>query len=150
MGVPDATTGHVGLNVTDLERSTAFYRRVFEFASLLEQTDGDRRFAILGHDGSPVLTLWQQSSGTFTADTPGLHHLSFVVPDMDAVERAAASLRDIGATFVHDGVVSHGEGMASGGIFFTDPDGIRLEIYATTGAETAPVPTPAGPTCGLF
>ena len=49
-----------------------------------------------------------------------------------------------------DGVVAHGEGAASGGIFFTDPDGIRLEIYAPGGAESAPAPSGAAPTCGFF
>ena len=34
--------------------------------------------------------------------------------------------------------------------FFTDPDGIRLEIYAPAGADTAPAPTPGAPTCGFF
>ena len=40
--------------------------------------------------------------------------------------------------------------MSSGGVYFTDPDGIRLEIYAPTGAEIAPAPTKTAPTCGFF
>ena len=51
---------------------------------------------------------------------------------------------------VYDGVVPHGEGASSGGVFFTDPDGIRLEIYAPSGADTAPAPTQGAPTCGFF
>jgi lactoylglutathione lyase len=47
-------------------------------------------------------------------------------------------------------VVAHREGSASGGIFFHDPDGTRLEIYAPSGAENAPVPDAAAPTCGFF
>ncbi len=50
----------------------------------------------------------------------------------------------------HDGVVAHGEGASSGGIFFTDPDGIRLEVYAPRGAEAEPAPTGESPTCGFF
>jgi lactoylglutathione lyase len=49
----------------------------------------------------------------------------------------------------HDGVVAHAEGSASGGVFFTDPDGIRLEIYAPTGSE-GHAPHQDGPTCGFF
>ena len=142
--------GHIALNVTDLARSTAFYRTVFAFDVVAERTDGDRRFAFLGQDGTLVLTLWEQSAGTFATDRPGLHHLSFEVADIDAVRRAETVLRGLDVTFAYDGIVPHGEGAASGGVFFTDPDGVRLEIYAPTGADVAPAPTPAAPTCGFF
>lgn len=154
MPAPETTatapqTGHVGLNVTDLARSTDFYRRVFDVEVIAEQTDGDRRYAFLGRDGVPLLTLWQQSEGVFPTGRPGLHHLSFQVRDLAAVRRAEATLREIGAELTHDGVVPHREGAQSGGVFFTDPDGIRLEIYTATGvAGTAP--TPDAPTCGFF
>lgn len=144
------TPGHIALNVTDLARSTAFYRTVFAFDLVAERTDGDRRFAFLGRDGTLVLTLWEQSAGTFAADRPGLHHLSFEVADIDAVRRAETVLKGLGVDFAYDGIVPHGEGAVSGGVFFTDPDGVRLEIYAPTGADIAPAPTPAAPTCGFF
>jgi catechol 2,3-dioxygenase-like lactoylglutathione lyase family enzyme len=143
-------TGHVGLNVSDLARSTDFYRRVFEFDVMGEQTEGDHKFVFLGRDGTLFVTLWQQSTDVFPTDRPGLHHLSFQVPDIDAVRQAEATLRDMGAELVYDGVVPHGEGASSGGVFFTDPDGIRLEIYAPTGADTASAPTQGAPTCGFF
>jgi lactoylglutathione lyase len=142
--------GHIALNVTDLARSTAFYRTVFAFDLVAERTDGDRRFAFLGQGGALVLTLWEQSAGTFATDRPGLHHLSFEVADVDAVRRAEIVLKGLGVDFAYDGIVPHGEGAASGGVFFTDPDGVRLEIYAPTGADVAPAPTPAAPTCGFF
>jgi hypothetical protein len=55
----------------------------------------------------------------------------------------------MGADFAYDGVVPHGEGAASGGIFFTDPDGTRLEVFAPEGA-TGHAPAADGPTCGFF
>jgi len=142
--------GHVGLNVSDLDRSKDFYRKIFGFEVLVESGEAGRGYAFLGLDGAPVLTLWQQSEGRFTTGLPGLHHLSFQVPDIEAVRRAEDAIREAGATLHHDGVVAHGEGMSSGGVFFEDPDGIRLEIYATTGAEGAPVPVATAPTCGFF
>ncbi|HYN95530.1 MAG TPA: hypothetical protein VES42_16910 [Pilimelia sp.] len=69
---------------------------------------------------------------------------------MAEVRAAEATLREAGAVFAYDGVVPHGEGAASGGIFFTDPDGIRLEIYAPDGAQALTAPVPAAPTCGFF
>ncbi|MDT3442306.1 MULTISPECIES: VOC family protein [unclassified Pseudofrankia] len=150
MGNPGPQTGHVGLNVTDLTRSTAFYQRVLGLERMGGQADGDRRFAFLGRDGTLVLTLWQQSEGAFPTGLPGLHHLSFQVADLDSVREAEAVLREIGARPFHDGVVAHGEGASSGGVFFADPDGIRLEIFAPVGVEAAPVPTQGAPTCGFF
>ncbi len=142
-------TGHIGLNVTDLDRSVEFYRRALGFDEI-GRGDGERRFAFLGVDGVPKLTLWQQSSGEFSTKTPGLHHLSFQVETLDEVRAVEAILRDLAVSFAHDGVVAHREGAASGGIFFADPDGIRLEVYAPAGAESAPAPHGSAPTCGFF
>ncbi|GGM24493.1 lactoylglutathione lyase [Streptomyces fumigatiscleroticus] len=143
-------TGHVGLNVTDLDRSLAFYRAVFDFEVMAEGKEDGRRWAFLGRDSRLLVTLWQQSEGTFAADRPGLHHLSFQVDTVAEVKAAEEVLRGLGAEFAYEGVVPHGENASSGGIFFTDPDGTRLEIYAPTGADPADAPTADAPTCGFF
>ncbi|MGW6916530.1 VOC family protein [Kitasatospora sp. NPDC054939] len=150
--LPTLQTGHVGLNVTDLARSTAFYERVLGLETTAEGTDPDRRYALLGRDGRLVLTLWQQSEGRFATASPGLHHLSFQVDGLDEVRAAEQVLRELGAEFAYDGVVPHREGASSGGIFFTDPDGIRLEIYTPEGVDRtgAAAPTESAPTCGFF
>lgn len=144
------TPGHVGLNVTDLERSVEFYRRALGFEQLGISTDGEHRYAFLGYHGTLRLTLWQQSDGAFSTKTPGLHHLSFQVDNIDEVRTVEAALKELGAAFAHDGVVAHREGAASGGIFFTDPDGIRLEVYTLSGVEAEPAPSGSAPTCGFF
>ncbi|MGQ4614871.1 VOC family protein [Nocardia sp. R7R-8] len=147
---PQLSTGHIGLNVSDLDRSVEFYRRALGFEQLAASSDHQRRWAFLGRDGKPVVTLWEQSDGAFSTETPGLHHLSFQVDSIDEVRAVERVLRELSVAFTHDGVVAHGEGAASGGIFFTDPDGIRLEVYAPSGAESAPAPSGAAPTCGFF
>lgn len=143
-------TGHIGLNVTDLDRSVGFYRQVFGFDVQAEGHDAGRAYAFLGREGRLVLTLWQQSRGEFATTRPGLHHLSFQVDSIDDVRAAEARLRELSARLHHDGVVPHAEGAASGGIFFADPDGIRLEIYTAVIGEAAPAPGGAAPTCGFF
>ncbi|MFE6199305.1 VOC family protein [Streptomyces sp. NPDC057838] len=143
-------TGHVGVNVTDIERSLAFYRAVFDFDVLAEGKEDDRRWAFLGRGDRLLVALWQQSTGVFPTDRPGLHHLSFQVDTVEEVKATEEVLRGLGTEFAYDGVVPHGENGTSGGIFFTDPDGIRLEIYAPTGADPADAPTPGAPTCGFF
>ena len=148
--MPAPQLGHAGINVTDLARSVAFYREIFEFELIDEGHDADRRWAFLGFDGTVMVTLWQQSEGEFSTDRPGLHHLALLVDDLEAVRAAEARARAAGAHLFHDGVVPHAEGASSGGIFFSDPDGIRLEICVASGADVAAAPTGSAPTCGFF
>lgn len=102
-----ATTGHVGLNVTDLTRSLGFYQSVFGLDVLGQGQDPDRRWAFLGRDGQLVLTLWQQSTGSFSVTGPGLHHLSFEVPDMAAVEHAVSVLQSLRVPMIYDDILPH-------------------------------------------
>ncbi|MFJ3643274.1 VOC family protein [Streptomyces sp. NPDC090108] len=146
-------SGHTGINVTDLDRSLAFYRDVLGFPLLAEGKEDDRRYAFLGApggDGTPVLTLWQQARGAYDAGRAGLHHLAFTADSADRVRAYESALRAAGAVFAHEGLVAHRESGASGGIFFHDPDGTRLEISVPDGAEGAPAPHGATPTCGFF
>ncbi len=143
-------TGHVGLNVSNLDASKLFYQAVFGFVVTWESQEPGRRSANLGDGQRAFLTLWEQSEGAFPKDRPGLHHLSFQVDSIDDVRVYQARLKELQVNFLYDDVVPHGEGRDSGGIFFTDPDGIRLEIYSPSGAGENPAPTPSAPTCGFF
>lgn len=146
-----ARPGHIGLNVTDLARARRFYTELFGLELLGESTAPGRAFAFLGREGQVTLTLWQQSEGRSAADRPGLHHLAFQVDTVEDVQEAERRLRAMGATIHHDGIVPHAEGRDSGGLFFEDPDGIRLEIFAAEGVGAlAHAPHGAAPTCGFF
>lgn len=103
-------TGHVGLNVTDLARSRAFYEGVFGFSLLGGSDEAGRRFAFLGDPQRIVLTLWEQGSGGFDGTRSGVHHLSFQVGTMEEVRAAEAMLRGLEVKFTYDGIVPHGEG----------------------------------------
>lgn len=143
-------TGHVGINVTDLDRSIRFYEAVFGF-EVGARSDGEgRRFAFLENGDTLVLTLWEQGEGRFDARRAGLHHLSFRVPTLDDVRAAEARVEAAGGRFLYDGAVPHGEGASSGGIFFEDPDGTRLEIFTSDGLQHAHAPTAGAPSCGFF
>jgi lactoylglutathione lyase len=143
-------TGHVALNVTDLERSQAFYERVLGLNELKKSSDPDRPWVFLARDGRLVLTLFQQSTGAFDTAAPGLHHLSFQVESLEQVQAAEQVVRELGAPIFHDGIAVHAEGADSGGLFFADPDGIRLEVFAPTGVAGNPAPSGEAPTCGFF
>jgi lactoylglutathione lyase len=144
------TTGHIGLNVNDLARSKRFYQDVFGFNVAAESSDGERAFAFLTQNNTLVLTLWQQSDGLFAANKAGLHHLSFQVDSIEQVKEAEQRLRQLGAVIHYGGVTAHAEGADSGGVYFEDPDGIRLEIFAPTGVGQSPAPESGAPACGFF
>lgn len=143
-------TGHIGLNVSDLGKSLNFYREIFGLKVVGESSEAGREFAFLGDGERIVLTLWKQSEARFDAKRSGLHHLSFEVKSIEQVREAERRARQAGAAFLQEGIVAHAEGSSSGGIFFEDPDGIRLEIYTPTGAENYKASTPGAPSCGFF
>jgi lactoylglutathione lyase len=142
--------GHVGLNVSDLERSKRFYQDLLGFELKRESQEQGRKFALLGRGPQILLTLWEQAQGRYAAGQAGLHHLSFQAERLEDVRAAEERLRARGVEFRYAGVVPHAEGAASGGIFFYDPDGIRLEIFAPAGAESLPAPVAGAPSCGFF
>jgi lactoylglutathione lyase len=117
---------------------------------LIQAADHDgQRFAFLGAGGRLFLTLWQQSRDVFEPRHSGLHHLALQLPTLDAVQAVEAKLRARSITPRYDGV-PHQEGADSATLFFTDPDGIRLEVYSPTGVAGLVAPVAGGPSCGFF
>lgn len=145
-------TGHIGLNVTQLDRSKEFYQAVFGFEVVAEAEVSGSPFALLGKDGNLVVTLWQQSpkEAAFPTDRPGLHHLSFQVDSLAELQEAEARVKALDVPLIYDGIVPHAEGSASAAIFFKDPDGIRLEIFAPEGGKGRTAVNGSAPTCGFF
>jgi len=142
--------GHIGLNVSDLARSKRFYQDLLGFENKLESVEKGRKFVLLGRGQEVLLTLWEQSKGKYAPGQPGLHHLSFQAKSMEEVRTAESTLKALNIDFQYSGVVPHAEGSASGGIFFHDPDGLRLEIFAPTGADGMHAPVAGAPSCGFF
>ena len=144
------SVGHIGINVTDLTRSIAFYQDIFDLEVLMQSNPPRKPYAFLGRGGKLMLTLWEQSTDRFNSTRPGLHHLAFSVPSIDDVKRAEAKIRKYDVRLYHDGIAKHGEDEHSGGVFFEDPDGTRLEVFAPTGADGYVAPTRGALTCGFF
>jgi len=145
-----AGIGHVGISVTDLGRSVRFYLEVVGLELIRRSDDDERPFAFLGLEGAPLVTLWQQAAGSADHRGAGLHHLAFTARRAEDLETFEQRLTAAGAVIHHGGVVAHAEGRDSGGLFFEDPDGNRLEISVSSGLTGAPAPSGSAPTCGFF
>jgi catechol-2,3-dioxygenase len=143
-------TGHVGLNVSNADVSSRFYQSVFGLSELGRSDAPGRRYVFLGYHGKVVVTIWQQSSGEFQKDRPGLHHFAFQVANVEELREIEARLREQNARFLYEGIVPHAEGSHSGGLYFEDPDGIRLEVAVPEGAQAYHAPHSDAPSCGFF
>jgi catechol 2,3-dioxygenase-like lactoylglutathione lyase family enzyme len=134
---------HVGLCVSDLERSIAFYRDVLGFsevarrlnvsdqgaANLLDFPTMDVELVYLERDAIRIELLWYRDPECVRADVrrpmnlAGLTHLAFRVGDFDALcNRIEAS----GGTVLDATATSFGPG--NRGVMTLDPDGVRIEL----------------------
>ncbi len=138
--MPVTTTGygHVRLTVTDVDRSRAFYDRVFGFPVAFEvpADADDATRASLGFlyggviyavPGGGLLGLRPVApdGDRFDEDRVGLDHLSLAVPSSAELHDAAALLDEAG--IAHGGVKDIGRASI---LEFRDPDGIALELIA--------------------
>jgi catechol 2,3-dioxygenase len=123
--LPDAThVGAVRLQVSDLERSLAYYTQVLGFDML----DRNTSTAALGTARDPR-TLLELRERRGARPVPrrgllGLYHFAVLLPDRAALGRFVAHLADIGAAA---GSADH---LVSEALYLSDPDGLGIEVYA--------------------
>jgi catechol 2,3-dioxygenase-like lactoylglutathione lyase family enzyme len=122
---------HLYITVSDFARAEIFYDRVMEFLGFRK---GDKRIADEPHAHyfNRVLQYTirpAKSTAPHDPYAPGLHHVCFQVPDRPAVDAAHRFLRDTGMEATEPRVYPqyNDDYYAT---FFSDPDGIRLEIVA--------------------
>ena len=140
--MPVAATGyaHVRITVTDIARSRKFYDDVFGFPVAFEVPDGadDATREALGFlfggliyrlPGGQLLGLRPvaEAGDAFSEDRVGLDHLALAVGGADELSAAVALLDGLG--IAHEPVKDLGRAQI---LEFRDPDGVALELYATT------------------
>jgi catechol 2,3-dioxygenase-like lactoylglutathione lyase family enzyme len=143
---------HVGICVSDLERSLAFYRDLLGFAPEHElKVEGEPTDTLLRLRGTKLKAVYLARDGVriellHFASPPapprhqrvmnevGLTHLSFRVADLDAV---VADLRAAGAQVLDDTVLRFPD-FGSAACFVVDPDGQLIELVQAPGDPAAP------------
>ena len=134
---------HIGICVSDLERSIRFYRDALGFTyvsdlevagepsdSLPRLRGVELKAVYLARDGVRIELLYYASPPRKPAPRPhdmndlGLTHLSFRVTDFEAT---LAALREAGATVLESTVVQV-PGIGPLAAFLTDPDGVLIAL----------------------
>lgn len=134
---------HIGICVSDIDRSIRFYREALGFKyvsdlevagepsdTLLRLKDVELKAVYLERDGFRIELLYYASPARKPAprrremNDLGLTHLSFQVSDFEAT---LAALRGAGATVLEETIVRipGGDPLAA---FLTDPDGVLIEL----------------------
>ncbi|MEE2663562.1 MAG: VOC family protein [Myxococcota bacterium] len=150
---------HVGICVSDLERSRRFYQDVFGFApvselaidggpteQMMELDDLELRCLFLERDGVRIELMHQQTPGTVGSGeaTPmnrrGLTHFAFRVDDLDAT---LGRIEAAGGRLLEQTRIANPAFQAKV-ICVLDPDGVRLELVEAPGDPFEPLGTPAG------
>lgn len=120
----DTRVGAVRLQVANLDRSIAFYEQVLG----LRVQARDRDHATLGADatGAPLVRLHERA-GIAPAPRPGafgLYHFAVLLPSRADLGRLLVHLARLGVR------VASADHLVSEALYFGDPDGLGIEVYA--------------------
>jgi glyoxylase I family protein len=151
--VPILRVTHVGVCVTDLDRSIAFYRDTLGFrylsqihvagepsSTLLALDDVDLHAAYLERDGFRIELLCYASPKSPVAERPrpmndlGLTHLSIRVSDLAGF---VADLRSRGVKILERTRIDI-PAFEAGAVMIEDPDGLKIELVEAPGDPAAP------------
>jgi catechol 2,3-dioxygenase-like lactoylglutathione lyase family enzyme len=144
---------HIGICVTDLERSTAFYRDLLGFAyrselrvqgeptdTLLRLRSVDLQAVYLERDGTRIELLHYVAPGAVgdgahrAMNGRGLTHLSLRV---DSLKDTLEVLRAAGAHVLDETFIDIPD-FGAAAVFIADPDGTLIELVQSPGDLEAP------------
>jgi len=121
---------HIYLTVSDMKRSEAFYDSLMEpfgFKKAIAPIGGEPHCHYYNRELAISIRPAHSGAANHNPYAPGLHHLCFRVTDNASVDAAAAVLDSLG--IAKDGPRLWPEYAPDYyAVFFSDPDGIRLEV----------------------
>jgi len=132
-----ASISHIALTVSDLDRSTEFYDKIFKFMGYLR----DEVPASIQQAMKTPLRSWvgpgysisiRPSKGDFARrlhnrDAPGFNHMAFYAEDRADIEAMHNLLQEIGAQIL-DPPAEYPYSPGYFAVYFNDPDGLKFEF----------------------
>jgi len=117
--------GHIVLKVRDAATSRDFYTRTLGLKVAHEDLERGTVFLSFGkahHD----LALFQLATGEpADAAQPGLHHMAWQLGSFEELQAAYTELKALGVPI--ESTIEHN---VTRSVYFPDPDGNRVELYA--------------------
>ena len=111
---------HVAVAVRDVDRASAFYRKVFGAVVVYKQ-DGFVQLQTPGTRDVLVFEKQPKRAGT----SGGIAHFGFRLQNPGDIDAAARAVKKAGGTIKEQGEFVPGEPY----LFATDPDGYEIEIW---------------------
>jgi catechol 2,3-dioxygenase len=125
---PAVRVGHVHLNVSDLDRSLAFYRDALGFGIAADGREHGLAMVFLAagdyHHHIGLNAMATAGAAPPPPDRTGLYHVALLYPDRRELVRALRRLLDHGVAVDH--ATDHGGSVA---LYLDDPDGNGIELY---------------------
>jgi catechol 2,3-dioxygenase-like lactoylglutathione lyase family enzyme len=142
MGINIKGIGHVGILVSDFEKSFKFYTEILgcKVTNRRKRPDGSEGAFLRFNDTHHDFVIASAPAGVDVSSNVGprerlIQQIAFQVETRDEFMRALAHLHTHGVEIVN-GPTTHGiesggnlEGSGSRSFYFNDPDGNRLEIF---------------------
>ena len=122
--------GHLGLNVSDLQTSKAYYDQLMPalgFESFLAHVDEFAYRPAGGKAGTFLFFYGTAGAGPYSKDRTGLQHLAFIVPTRSQVRAVRNLAADLGSEVRYEPQVFPQYPQPYFACFWHDPDGFLLE-----------------------
>ncbi len=114
-----AKIGHVHLKVTNLNRSSEFYRNVLGF-DLMSERESAAFLSVARYHHHIGMNVWESLGGPPRTDGyAGLEHFTILVPEQDFVDKLSANLNETSVSV---------QRLGPGQVLVRDPDGIKAII----------------------
>lgn len=111
---------HIAIAVKDLDRTLAFYQKVFEVEVMYRQPE----FLQVTTPGASDVIVFEKRNADY-GNTGGIAHFGFRLRNAKDIEELAARVTSAGGEIIDKGEFVAGEPY----IFLKDPDGYAVEIW---------------------
>lgn len=111
---------HIAMAVKDLDRTLAFYQKVFDVKVMYQQDD----FLQVTTPGANDIIVFEKKKAEY-GETGAIAHFGFRLRDAKDIDEMARRIKTAGGTITDQGEFVPGEPY----IFFKDPDGYEIEVW---------------------
>jgi catechol-2,3-dioxygenase len=116
--------GHVVLKVRDARKSKEFYMKTLGLQVANEDLDRGAVFLSFGKEHHDLAVFQMASGPTPGAEQPGMHHMAWQLGSFEELRAAHRELLAMGVPV--EATIEHN---VTRSVYFSDPDGNRVELY---------------------